>query len=304
MTTTLTEPSPATEKKPDAIRELRALQRQRVYTMKSRNRIGNSLLGTVAQALFGPFATKEEFADGFTKAKAAIKDGVDNESLQIIIEGSQASFDAYDKSLTKIENMMVKMVKASFPAQVVEWVNHADQRGFGLLSLAVVIGEAGDLSAYPSPGKLWKRFGMAPYEHRGQHYQGATLKSMGKAPDQGWEDAGYSPRRRSIAFNIGDALLKGNKGPYRARYSGHKSRCYLLHSDWTTKAGKSSWKPCDKCEGPGSDCSVCGGCGMKCGHAHNRAMLVMTKMLFRELWIVWQQATDPAFVRRDWREVA
>lgn len=274
----------------ETIEDLRRLQRFRINLIKSRNRLANQLLANVAHSLYGPFASKEEFGVGFEKARDVIDGGECPGNLREMIDSLSASVKAFDKMLDRTEREMVKLCESGIDPLVIEWVNLPHQRGFGLLSLAVIIGEAGDLSNYATPGKLWKRFGLIPYAHKGEHFAASTLRSKGKKPDVGWEEAGYSPRRRSIAFNIGEALVKQNgNGPYRLHCAIKKADYYAKHRDDVTDNGKSTWKPCDKCTGPGADvfCMTCGGSGFKSARCNNHGKQLMTKLLIKNLWIVW-----------------
>ena len=72
------------------------------------------------------------------------------------------------------------MEKFAGELHVAPWVLEPAQKGFGLPSLAVVVGEAGDLANYPNPGKLWARFGGHPFEKDGENHMGATWKSRSR----------------------------------------------------------------------------------------------------------------------------
>jgi hypothetical protein len=151
-----------------------------------------------------------------------------------------------------------------------------------LLFLAIVVGECGDLANYANPAKLWRRMGCSPWVFNGKTLMGATWKSgkEGKLPASEWELFGYSPRRRSISYLIGEGILRQNGsqearkayeiggvsyparlarlcGPYRARYDYAKNACAENHPDY---------KP------------------LRC---HLHGMLLGTKLLIKNLWIEW-----------------
>lgn len=93
----------------------------------------------------------------------------------------------------------------------------AGQLGFGELSLAAIIGEAGDLSNYATVSRLWKRMGLAVINGERQR------KVLSK------EDAilhGYNPERRSVVWNIGECLIKAQKEghPWRNIYLREKEK--------------------------------------------------------------------------------
>ena len=101
--------------------------------------------------------------------------------------------------------------------QLPVWVWCEPIRGFGPVSLAVIVGEAGDLSNYPRKGHLWKRMGLAVI---GDIRQGGLKKTAAK---EEWIAHGYNRQRRSRVWNIGDALIKGNgDGVYRQAYLARK----------------------------------------------------------------------------------
>jgi hypothetical protein len=122
-------------------------------------------------------------------------------------------------------------------------------RGVGALALAQIIGEAGDLSGYPNPAKLWKRMCLAVVE-------GAAQK---KVKGAGALKQGYSPRRRSVMYVIGDCLIRAGENPYKLVYDERKE----------LEATKLP-------DGP----------KMK---IHRRAHRYMEKRLLRDLWREWRR---------------
>lgn len=108
---------------------------------------------------------------------------------------------AVEKRLTKLA--------AGLP--VAGWVESV--RGVGLLSLAAIVGEAGDLGAYANPAKLWKRLGLAVMP------DGTRQRRIGGVDAL---DHGYSPARRSVVWNIGACIVKAG-GPLKAVYDARKA---------------------------------------------------------------------------------
>lgn len=155
---------------------------------------------------------------------------------------SRARLRPYRK---RLERDLEKLV-SSLPVSA--WVDDPVNRGFGLLSLAMMIGECGDIGTYRNISALWKRMGLAVINGERQR------KVLG--PDAVLH--GYKPARRSCAWNIAGNLLKqqGTNGPYRRFYDLEKQR------------------QIDR--------------GLKKGHAHNRAARHMTKKLIRRLYNNWQ----------------
>lgn len=273
--------------------DLRELQRQRVCNLKSRIMIANRLTATVATS-HGYHAGMEEgertkrFAEA-AKVIARIKAGdtpCENEAaLSGLVSAASMGIDGFDAMVRGYEKEMVRLAKQ---LPVASWVQQPEQRGFGLLSLAIVVGEAGNLSDYANPAKLWKRMGCAPYESGGVMQMPATWKSKGGLSAEEWTELGYSPRRRSIAYLIGEGLVKQNggvagceaersiaangnggagdcnldtegrrAGPYRTRYDQTKAKLQADHPDYPK---------------------------LRC---HRHGMLLATKLLLKNLWIKW-----------------
>ena len=110
------------------------------------------------------------------------------------------SRDGIERRRGDIEKHLDKLAKQLPVAGFIKATHGASLRG-----LAAIVGEAGDLSTYANPGKLWKRMGLAP--HGGKAY--ATWRGVGGLTAQDWTDAGYSPRRRSAMYVIGGSLIGG-----------------------------------------------------------------------------------------------
>lgn len=153
--------------------------------------------------------------------------------------------DSIETHRRAIEKMLAKQA-SNLP--VAPWIESI--RGFGIGSLAAIVGEAGDLSNYSNPAKLWKRMGLAVMPD-GQRQRRFADKDMAIA-------AGYSPSRRSVVWNIGDCLIKANSPQYRPVYDARKEY-ELTRTD----------KPIV---------------------AHARAKRYMEKRLLLDLWKAWRAA--------------
>ncbi|MDF3606524.1 hypothetical protein PE067_10470 [Paracoccus sp. DMF-8] len=80
---------------------------------------------------------------------------------------------------------------------IAPWV--ASVRGLGWGSVAAIVGEAGDLSQYPSVAGVWKRLGLAVFDgSRQRKCADAELALM----------HGYNPERRSVVWNMADSLAQ------------------------------------------------------------------------------------------------
>jgi hypothetical protein len=141
-------------------------------------------------------------------------------------------------------------------------------RGFGEIGLAQIVGKCGDLSNYSNPAKVWKRMGLGIVDgKRQQCIAGDAALAIRH---------GYSPRRRSTMFVIGDSLLKC-QGPYREIYLARKA--YEVQK---AEAAGLTVKPAAQIKkGEADKC-------MSQGHIHARAQRYMEKRLLRDLWIAWK----------------
>lgn len=139
------------------------------------------------------------------------------------------------------------------------------------ISLARILAETGDLSNYATVSKLWKRMGLAVLNGVRQ----GGLPKNAKAED--WIAHGYSPKRRSIMFVLGDSLMKGKTG-YRTVYVARKAfEVEKAAAEGLTvlPAAKIGKKNAAMCRSE--------------GHIHNRALRYMQKRLLRDLWAAWHE---------------
>lgn len=243
---------------------LRSHQRMRVWYIKSRNMIMNRLRATVANTLgYGTALSEAQRKELFLEADKLIKQVMKGESkstIQEIILVTMQSVQAFDGMREQHEKEM-RLLAEQLPIKA--WVDEEQQRGFGILSLATIVGECGDLASYSNPGKLWKRMMLAPFASGGKILMGATWRSgkEGKLTAEEWTQYGYCPRRRSISFLIGENVVKQNKSIYRERYETTKAECQKRHPDYSK---------------------------LRC---HRHAMLLATKLLLKNLWLTWNKDT-------------
>ena len=300
---------------PTLTAEIRELQRQRCAFQKSRIMIDNRLVANVATTDgYHAGMEQEERLERFADARKVIN-GVRGErggetdgciALAPLIRAVSMSFDEFLAIEKNIEKNMEKLAKQ---LPIAPWMQLTDQRGFGWLSLAIIVGEAGNLSDYDNPGKLWKRMGCAPIESKGHMRMGSTWrqrkKSNGGLSAAEWEKEGYCPRRRSVMFVISESLMKGNgartanpdterlalpAGPYTLRYNAKKGEAIDRNDpEWTPE--------CKTCNGSGetkagSPCKKCSGRGYMVMRPHLHGMLLAGKLLLKNLWIEWVRVVD------------
>lgn len=310
-----TEKTPRTRRKTAATKpvdvaavsaELQGLQRKRSIVLKSRNMQEVRLQAVVAGTLgYCSGLSEGERAAKFKEARDLIQRVMDEEAtghqLVDIIRITLVGVNAFNEEMARLEKAM-RVQARLLPAAA--WVAAPEQRGFGLINFAKVVGECGDLALYANPAKVWRRMGCAPWEFDGKTQMGATWRSgkNGKLPAAEWEAFGYCPRRRSLAFLIGQGMVKQNyqagraalpdeeeqdegvqpdrgglgngdqdretevvgavPGPYRARYLSAKARLKELHPDYPD---------------------------LRC---HLHGMLLCTKLLLRQLWAVWNSKPE------------
>jgi hypothetical protein len=197
--------------------ELQALQRQRAIYIKSRIMVANRLQAIVAGTIgyhsgMGEGERRKTFAAAGKLVKQIVNDEVASD-LRSLVMTHVVGIDEFERMQRALEKEMIAIARR---LPVAAWVERPEQRGFGLLFLAIVVGETGDLANYANPGKVWRRLGCAPYTKDGETLMGATWRSRSKSKTQtklnavDWEDFGYSPRRRSISYLIGEGMVKLN----------------------------------------------------------------------------------------------
>jgi hypothetical protein len=237
---------------------IRAAHRERCYAMEQRKRADLALLSFLRTQAGWRLDLPEKERKAIAERAKAFADGEEDEGLKQwrpVVEasiGARAPFEAVEKAALK------RMEEAA--EQLPVWKSFGEAiRGFGPASLAVIVGEAGDLSIYANPAKLWKRMGLAVM---GDVRQGGLAKN---APKEDWIAHGYNRQRRSRMWNIGDAIIKSNRdGEYRTLYLARKE--YELARDPEMQPIK----------------------------AHRRAQRYMEKRLLRNLWAAWRQTVKQA----------
>lgn len=245
---------------PDTCFEIRQVHATREMYLKAAISIENTRAGIVRHSLgFKTSQDESEREAGRKKAAAFIGMALKGEDVPVpelvplimqMEEGIKAPRKCAD-SHGKILSNLAKSLPVS------DWVTSV--KGFGQINFGRIIGEAGDLSLYPNPAKLWKRLGLAPYQKNGVTKMPSTWMRTGGLSAEEWTALGYCPRRRAVAFVLGESLLKANKGVYRQRYDEAKARFKETHAD------------------------------CKDIHAHKHAMLCMVKRLIRDLWVEWNK---------------
>lgn len=254
----------ATDVEHSICRQLIPLQRARVAALKMRIRVDNGIGSFVASQL-GDNASLDDaerqklrkVADELVACVWKGKPLKHPEHEAVIaanlgmIEAAGIGSRAFQSQIDLFEKQMESLVKQ---LPLAAWLEQPEQRGIGLVSVAKIIGECGDLADYRNPSCVWKRMGCAPYQGK----MPSTWRSgkEGKASAEDWVAMGYNPRRRSLMYVIGEGIVKQNgDGPYRKRYDEAKATFQEKHPDYSK------------------------------GRCHAHGMLLAAKLLLKNLWI-------------------
>lgn len=147
--------------------------------------------------------------------------------------------------------------------------------GFTAFCLAVIVGEAGNLSNYASVRRLWRRLGFGMAQGHEQHAY-STWRKHGGLTKEDWIAAGYKPSRLGEIYGVVTMPLAMHKkkNKYGLVYEARRLRTMQTHPEWyLDKDGKPK---VDKTGKPSSQ------------HAHNDALRIMTKALIADLWSAWR----------------
>jgi len=190
-----------------------------------------------------------------------------------------------------VEEQLSEMV-TSLP--ISPWFFSHGKNGKGgpkALSLAALVGEAGDITRtgiYTGPAKLWKRMGLAVHEGRRQGNGGPGAPS---ALYKAFGPHAYNKDRRSVAWNIGETLIKAkrfNDGYYRV-YAAQKLKYQTKNAEggYAERAAKLL----KECPGASAASKKAWKKGqLTKGHIAGMAHRYMTKRFLRDYWRAWQVA--------------
>ena len=249
---------------PEICQAIQALQRRRVAVMKAQLGLNNQSSAFVRRELgwnrdlpekdrkrIETLALKivkavanEEPPEQVCELHEGIEDVV--EAVYIFCHGCTLAQEPFCVQRKACEKAMQALAQ-----ELPVWAFVVGVKGFGALGLSIIVGEAGDLDNYANPAKLWKRLGLAVFGGKSQR----KCKDKASAIEQG-----YSPRRRSAMWTLGDSLIKGNgDGGYRTMYLDRKAYEHDRATDMTKM------------------------------HAHRRAQRYMEKALLKHLWKAWRR---------------
>lgn len=260
------------------IDEIERINRRRNQYIKTKVRTingGKALLRmAIGAARFTGEQTKEEKEAARKATDKAWAEAIKPESqYHAIVAPILESLMPLETAQEACEKLLVKLVKR---LPVYEWVKSVN--GFGDVSFATVVGECGDIGSYRNPSCIWKRMGLAPFEGKA----GSTWRKLGGLSAEQWIEAGYSPKRRSVAYNldkiigsmglwrplIGSDLTDAN---YYQRVFAERARIEAVKLEMPVTASDKGRESYTK-------------------YVANRAMRYTQKRLLRELWRAWRDA--------------
>ena len=137
------------------------------------------------------------------------------------------------------------MEKLAMQLPIYPWIESV--RGAGALGLATIIAEAGDLSNYPNPAKVWKRLGFAPYDgFAGSTWKRQTWRPRTLSSDE-WIANPFSGERYALMHQIAVWLVNAQwigkaktesgegepNGPYGEIYATRRKHTLTTHADWS-----------------------------------------------------------------------
>lgn len=257
-----------------AIVEIQQAYRQRVRWLKARNAL---ILQAKAYCRAICMSDKEAGTQLFDEVKAGRGEMRDTIALGPFIR-SIATFDA---DLAEVDKLLAKKAKA---LPVHAWTKSV--KGFGDLSLAQLVGEAGDIGSYKSPSALWKRMGLAVIDGvRQRRVADAELALV----------HGYSPERRAVVWNIGNwlamAQTRSAKGEDGKKIKGAESLPNGPFGAWMIEEKRRQMVKCEAIAADPEQVKKFTRTAEKYSpkaHAHNRAQRHMTKQLLLHFYLAWK----------------
>jgi hypothetical protein len=252
---------------------LREAQVYRSSLIRSRIMISNSRLSLVRRVACNFETTlsekkrkelcakAQEIVDNLDEGKpVSDMSAIDMAMLAGALAPTRAAVDAI-KEQEKEKSKLMEEIASQLPAYD-WWVAHPAMKAIGF---AMIVGEAGDIGGYDNPGKLWKRFGLAP---------SGCYKMITK---NGKEAIAKPKARCSVAHQVGVPMVNHRKCPYRKVYEERKA--YEV-----AEAKKRGQKivPADKAKKLGWEKAI------SKKHIDNRARRYMVKRVLKNLWQAWR----------------
>lgn len=269
----------------DLCGRLMALQRDRIFAIRMQSRCDRAVeayirtrLGFTTDPTRMGEADRKKIAAEAKRLKKAVEHGEDHAAdaedgranivlaCSAVILRNMSARGMWDQMRADTEKEMRVLAK-----QLPAWDFVQTVKGISDLGLAVIVGEAGDLGAYPKKGHLWKRLGLAVIDGKRQGNPGTGASA------EDWIAHGYKAARRAEVYAFVDDVMlrsqwRGPKddhpgyaiGPYGAHYARKKAKYLTRFAE----------EPHAK------------------AHAENAARRYMAKMFIRDLWKAWRGSSS------------
>ncbi len=259
--------------------------RRRRYAMKLQQKLDRALESYVRINYTGwnPDADESEREKSnreVAKILTAARAGDGDAALTQLVQRTDKAREPFDAIRKEAESAMEKL---AIKLPVYPWIESI--RGAGALGLATIVAEAGDLSIYPNPAKLWKRLGFAPYDgHAGSSWKREKWRPRALNKDE-WIAHPFSGQRYALMYVLIDAMMRAQligktksgsgkseaAGTYGSIYVARRAHTETTHPDWSD------------------------------GHRHKDAMRVTMKAFLKDLHVEWHRCValdQPAAPKR------
>ena len=185
---------------------------------------------------------RERFNREVQKIITAARKGDGDTRIVELVNNTDRGREPFDAMRKAAEKEMEKLA-GDLPVAI--WIESV--RGAGMLGLATIVAEAGDLSNYPNPAKLWKRLGFAPYDGlAGSSWKRDTWRPRALTKQE-WIDNPFSGQRYALMHQIAVWLVNAQwigkaktesgegepAGPYGDIYAARRKHTMTTHPDWT-----------------------------------------------------------------------
>jgi hypothetical protein len=249
----------------DSINALTNLQRFRKFSIAQELAILQRLTALVASACGYEARDEATRTALWTRATKIVKESLgkcdfteeDGAIVDLImpeIQATKASVAPFQARRAQIEAQMTAIAK-TLPCQ--EFITQTS--GFKHIGLAVIVGEAGDLSNYATIRNLWRRFGLGVAQgHEEMAY--STWRMKGGLTADDWTAAGYNPTRLGQLFGVVTVplFMCKTKNKYGEVYAKRRAHTAVTHPDWTK------------------------------GHSDMDGRRIMVKKFLSDLWSEWR----------------
>lgn len=231
----------------DIVNDIRGHHRRRRYAMKVQQKIDRALESFIRiNATAWTFDADEEAREKFNREVkiiiVAARKGVGLPLIVDLVQSTDQGREPFDVMRSAAEKAMERL---GWQLPVAPWVETI--RGAGLLGLATIIAEAGDLSNYPNPAKLNNRLGFAPYDGAaGSTWKRPTWRPRTLTSEE-WIAHPFSGQRYALMHQIAVWLVNAQwiaagksdtgegkpNGPYGEVYAKRRAHTAITHPDWT-----------------------------------------------------------------------